>query len=83
VEDGRMEKTPEQRLQYTQAVSIAHSMALKMLIPALVPDAALRKEMRNRICDAMEKMYEEPNLKPRAHFALQAAIAEVEELFQA
>jgi uncharacterized protein (UPF0147 family) len=44
-------------------------------------DPALRRNVRDAICDAIERLYEDKSLKIHAHLTLQAAIDEVEDIF--
>ena len=76
-----MAKSIEERLVHMQGMVLAHSLALKAIMPSVVPDADVRSATGEAIMSALEKLYGESRINHHGHPAFHAAAAEIEDLF--
>lgn len=76
-----MGKTTDEKLVHLQGMVLAHSMALKAIVAAAIPDVETRAATGDTILSALERVYGESRVNPHGHPAFHAAASEIEDLF--
>ncbi|MBE7186043.1 MAG: hypothetical protein INR68_16725 [Methylobacterium mesophilicum] len=69
----------EQNVAALGSAALAHGIVIKALLALVIEDADTRAKLRDRLCDATERLYERRG--DVNHDGLQRVLAEIEALF--